>query len=121
MQTNRNTRVLSIVIPCYNEAATIAEVIGKVKRVKLPGGWQKEIIIVDDNSKDDIAMVINAINGIDRVIYRQENGGKGAAVKDGLRATSGDYCIIQDADLELDPNEYPSLLAPMIRGEAHAV
>ncbi len=121
MKSNHNTRILSVIIPCYNEAATIAEVIDKVKKTELPGGWQKEIIVVNDNSRNDTERAIGAIKEIDHVIHRRKNGGKGAAVKDGLRVAKGDYCIIQDADLELDPNEYPSLLAPIIKGEADSV
>lgn len=116
---------LSIIIPCYNEAATIAEVVAKVAAAPLPSGWGREIIVVDDGSGDETRA---ALEGLDekefsapvRVVYRGKNGGKGAAVKDGLRLAAGDYCVIQDADLEVDPIQYTDLLQPILTGEAQA-
>lgn len=114
-------RVLSVIIPCYNEAATIATVVEKVRRAKLPGNWQKEIIIVDDGSGPETIAALRRLEGFARVMYRQKNSGKGAVVKEGLRVANGDYCIVQDADLELDPAEYQDLFQPIEKGEVEAV
>ncbi|MBX4216183.1 bifunctional glycosyltransferase family 2/GtrA family protein, partial [Candidatus Parcubacteria bacterium] len=114
-------RTLSIIIPCYNEADTIAEVVAKVRRAPLPSGWRRELIVVNDGSTDHTRKALDAVSGIERVIHREKNGGKGAAVKDGLRAATGDYCLIQDADLELDPSQHQDLLAPVDKKEHEAV
>ncbi len=114
-------RTLSVIIPCYNEAGTIAEVVDKVQRTSLPKDWQKEIIIVDDGSGKETIAVLRTLEGSAHIIYRQKNSGKGAVVKEGLRVARGDYCIIQDADLELDPIQYVDLLQPILRREAEAV
>ncbi|MGB1286031.1 MAG: glycosyltransferase family 2 protein, partial [Aggregatilineales bacterium] len=103
---------LTVVIPCYNERATIEEILDQVQKV----GLADEILIVDDGSTDgtrDILRRIEAeeIPGI-RIIFRQENGGKGAALVTGFQAATGDILLIQDADLEYDPREYPKLLQP---------
>lgn len=114
---------LSIIIPCFNEANTIRELVARVKAAEIPSSWQKEIIIVDDGSREDTKAVLRALVLKDpelRVVYKEENGGKGAAVKTGLVEATGDYLIIQDADLEYDPSEYSRLLAPL-GGEATAV
>ena len=115
------TSLLSVIIPCYNEATTVALVVERVRQSELPEGWQKEIIIVDDGSREDTLLVLRSLEENVRVVYRETNGGKGAAVKDGLREASGDYCIIQDADLELDPNDYSDLLAPIVAEDADVV
>lgn len=114
---------LSIIIPCYNEADTIEEVVSRVLAAPLPGSWEREVVVVDDGSADAtkraLARVADSAHEAPVVvIYRTENGGKGAAVKDGLRRASGDYVIIQDADLEYDPNDYAKLLAPILEGSA---
>jgi dolichol-phosphate mannosyltransferase len=115
------SRLLSILIPCYNEAATIAEVVGRVQAVPLPKGWGREIIVIDDGSKQDTLDALKNLGGGIRVVYRPQNGGKGVAVKDGLAEATGDYVVIQDADLELDPAQIPELLAPIAAGTAEAV
>ena len=110
---------LSVVIPAYNEEATIAETIARVKAVDL-GSVDLEIVVVDDGSKDQTRKILETIPGI-RVVLQERNAGKGAAVKSGFRAATGDVLLIQDADLEYDPQDYPTLLQPIIDGRADAV
>jgi dolichol-phosphate mannosyltransferase len=115
---------LSIIIPCFNEVQSIFEVFRRVEAAPLPDGWTKEIIIVDDGSDEATKRELARIGqgkSAPTIIYRTRNGGKGAAVKDGLRAASGAYVIVQDADLEYDPNDYMALLAPIVAGEASVV
>jgi dolichol-phosphate mannosyltransferase len=115
---------LSIIIPCFNEAKTIREILARVKAAELPEPWQKEIIIVDDGSKEETKNALRALHNENpdiSIIFKEENGGKGSAVKAGLREATGDYIIIQDADLEYDPNDYARLLAPIIEKKAEAV
>lgn len=120
MQSKSKLRTLSIIIPCYNEAGTISEVVEKVKHATLPIGWEREIIIVDDGSEDDTITILRTIESSVNVIYRNKNNGKGAAVKEGLSIAKGDYCIIQDGDLELNPAQFQDLLRPIIEKQADA-
>jgi glycosyltransferase involved in cell wall biosynthesis len=111
---------LSIIIPCYNEKVTIAELLHRVKASPVE---EKEIILVDDGSTDGTTELITTqlVGLVDKVVYHDCNLGKGAAITSGLREVSGDLVIIQDADLEYDPNEYPLLMAPLLAGNADVV
>ena len=111
---------LSIVIPCYNESATIQTLVDRVKNAPVK---EKEIIIVDDASSDGTQEILKEeIEPIvDKVIYHKSNLGKGAALRSGFKLVSGDIVIIQDADLEYDPNEYPMLMEPITSGKADVV
>jgi len=112
--------MLSIVIPCFNEKDLLPQVIPLVKSSPLA---EKEIILVDDGSTDGTAELIRAHfeKEVDKVIYHPVNKGKGAAIRSGLSAVSGEIVLIQDADLEYDPAEYPKLIAPILEGKADVV
>ena len=117
---------LSIVIPAYNEERTIHLILDKVRQVTMPAGWQKEIIIVNDCSKDNTEGAIKKYMGEHpdfpmRYIAHEVNKGKGAALHTGIQFASGDYTVIQDADLEYDPEEYNILLIPVMKGFADVV
>lgn len=107
---------LSIIIPAYNEKNTIEEIIRRVKAVNL-GRIEKEIIVVDDGSKDGTREILKSISGI-RYIFHEKNLGKGGAMKTGFREATGDILIPQDADLEYDPDDYMAMIRPILDGRA---
>jgi len=111
---------VSVIIPCYNERDTIEQIVTAVRASPVK---DVEIIVVDDFSTDGtLAVLKDKVEPIaDRVIYHPRNRGKGAALRTGFAAASGDVILIQDADLEYDPNDYPSLLEPILSGDADAV
>ena len=112
---------LSIVIPAYNEERFIAQLIEKVKAVNLSAfGLAKEVIVVDDGSDDRTGEIVAGIPGV-HVIRQMTNAGKGAAVRAGLAAATGDLIIIQDADLEYDPDDYRAMINGLIQSFADAV
>ena len=110
---------LSIIIPAYNEKNTIEEIMRRIKTVNLDG-IEKEIIVVDDGSQDGTREILKNIPSI-KYIFHEKNLGKGGAVKTGFQAATGDIVIIQDADLEYDPNNYKKMLGPIIEGHADVV
>jgi glycosyltransferase involved in cell wall biosynthesis len=113
---------VSIIIPCFNESATISELLDRVRRVDL-GPIEKQIVVVDDGSTDGTRDLLreHAARGEADVYFMAKNGGKGAAVQEGLRHVNGDVVIIQDADLEYDPADYPTLLRPIQLGRSKVV
>ena len=110
---------LSIIIPCYNECNTILSLIQAVKKSPIEN---REIIIVDDGSKDGTRDILNTLEDPEaRVIFHERNQGKGAALRTGFSAATGDICIVQDADLEYDPQEFPIVIQPILDGKADVV
>jgi glycosyltransferase involved in cell wall biosynthesis len=111
---------LSIVIPCYNEAKTIRAVVDRVRAAPVA---DKEIIVVDDGSRDGSRDLLRTQIAplVDKILYHETNRGKGAALRTGFAAASGDIVIPQDADLEYDPREYPKLIQPILDGKADVV
>jgi glycosyltransferase involved in cell wall biosynthesis len=111
---------ISVIIPCFNERGTIRSIVEAVKAAPCP---DKEIILVDDCSSDGTRLLLETeiASLVDRVIYLDQNQGKGAALRAGVKAATGDIVIFQDADREYDPNEYPLLVQPLLDGKADVV
>lgn len=111
---------LSIIIPVYNEEKTIKQILKAVEQVSLPN-IEKEIVIIDDCSLDGTRDILKEVEHRYKVIYQTINMGKGAAVRTGFMNVTGDIIIIQDADLEYDPQEYPKIIKPILEGRADVV
>ena len=112
---------LSIIIPAYNEEKTILKVINKVKSQRI-GKLRKEIVVVDDFSQDGTGKILSGIKSKDiKIFFHKKNMGKGAAIRTALSNAAGDIILIQDADLEYSPKEYPGLLKPILKNEAKVV
>ena len=121
-----NINKISIIVPAYNEASTISKILDKLINLSLINNIKKEIIVVNDCSKDNTEILIQniiAANPNAEIVYlkHDKNSGKGAAIHTGIKNATGEYLIIQDADLEYDPNEFNKLLKPVIDGYADVV
>ena len=114
---------ISIIIPVYNEFRTFAQVLDRVRQAALPEGCSKEIVVIDDGSTDGTTQLLgdHSRAGIIRGHHLESNSGKGTAIRAGIAMASGDVVLIQDGDLEYDPNDYARILEPIIRGEADVV
>ena len=115
-------RKLSVVVPVFNERNTLVEIVRRMRAVELPNSIEREIIVVDDGSDDGTRDVLKQLgDSTVRVVMHAQNRGKGAAVRTGFEHSSGDYVLVQDADLEYDPEDWPRLLAPVLSGKARVV
>jgi len=113
---------VSIVIPAYNEEATIRQIVEQVKAAPLPEGLLREIVIVNDGSLDRTAGILSQFSGEkEMIIIHQHNQGKTTALLTGFKNSTGDILLVQDADLEYDPSQYPKLLAPILDGRTEVV
>ena len=111
---------LSVIVPAFNERNTIVEIVRRMRAVELP--MAREIIVIDDGSNDGTRDVLKQLDDSTlRVVYHPENRGKGAAIRTGLEYVTGDLVLIQDADLEYDPDDWPKLLNPVLKGRAVVV
>ena len=113
-------RKLSVIVPVYNERNTVAEAIRRARTVEIP--LDREIVVVDDGSRDGTTQILSQLqDSTVRVVFHDVNRGKGAAIRTGLTHVTGDLVLIQDADLEYDPEDWPKLLAPVLKGKARVV
>src|SRR5256714_1232233 len=117
---------VSIVIPVYNEEPTVQALVSLVVNAPLPGGLRREVICVNDCSKDNTAKKLDELPALFpeadfRIIHKPVNEGKGAALRDGFKHATGDVVLIQDADLEYDPADYPALIQPILQNRADVV
>ena len=116
----RRYRTLSVIVPVFNERNTVAEILRRMRRVELP--VDLEIVVVDDASSDGTEKIVDTLeDSTVRVVRHPVNRGKGAAVRTGLGYARGDLVLVQDADLEYDPEDWPRLLAPILKGKARVV
>jgi glycosyltransferase involved in cell wall biosynthesis len=113
-------KVLSVIIPVYNEKNTIIELLDLVEKVDL-AGIKKEIIIIDDCSTDGTVEILKKLSNKYKIFFKEKNEGKGSALRQGFLLSTGDFILVQDADLEYDPVEYPVLLEPLIKDKADVV
>ena len=119
MVSEASRPLLSVVIPCFNEAATILDLIERVRQAPVRS---KQIIVVDDGSRDGTRELLAGLRDADlTVLLHERNQGKGAALATGFAAAEGEICIVQDADLEYDPAEYPLVIGPIAEGKADVV
>ena len=117
---DRRFRTLSVIVPVFNERSTVAEIVRRMRSVELP--IEREIVVVDDGSDDGTGAVLTQLrDSTVRVIAHPQNRGKGAAIRTGLESATGDLVLVQDADLEYDPEDWPRLLAPVLKGRARVV
>jgi len=113
-------RTLSVIVPVFNERNTIAEILRRIRAVELP--MQLEVVVVDDGSTDGTGKVLSALqDSTVRVVTHHANRGKGAAVRTGIETARGQLVLIQDGDLEYDPDDWPTLLEPVLKGKAQVV
>jgi glycosyltransferase involved in cell wall biosynthesis len=116
----REYRKLSVIVPVFDERNTVVEIVRRMRVVELP--LDLEIVVVDDGSTDGTRDVLRQVaDSTVRVVMHEANRGKGAAIRTGLAHVSGDLVLVQDADLEYDPEDWPKLLAPVLRGKATVV
>ena len=119
METESTRPLLSVVIPCFNESETVLDLIERVRQAPIAS---KQLIVVDDGSSDGTRELLKGISAPDlTVLLHERNKGKGAALATGFAAAKGRICIVQDADLEYDPNEYPLVIGPILEGKADVV
>jgi glycosyltransferase involved in cell wall biosynthesis len=119
-ETAAGFRTLSVIVPVFNERSTVAEIVRRMRAVELP--VEREIVIVDDGSYDGTGDVLTQLrDSTVRVLKHAQNRGKGAAIRTGLESATGDLVLVQDADLEYDPEDWPRLLAPVLKGRARVV